>query len=147
MTSRTIIGLTSALATSILLTACGGTSTAPSPPPPANITGNWSGTFQYSNNTGLHIDALVMNLSQAGTSVSGTWSTNGRDGTVSGSTTPTNFSGTLTYHTTSTTGGACTGTFAASGDAGSTTMTWTSPAVTENCTNAPTSITIAVQLR
>ena len=43
--------------------------------------------------------------------------------------------------------GPCTGTFAASGSAGGTTLNWTSPAVTGNCSNLPTGITIAVQAR
>src|SRR5262249_13799133 len=129
----------------LCVTGCG--SDNPAAPSPANVAGNWSGTFQYSNNTGSYIVAIAMNLTQAGSSVNGTWSNATRDGTVSGSTTPSNFSGTFTYHTTSTTGGTCTGTFAASGDAGSTTMNWTSPTVTENCTNPPQNITIAVQRR
>jgi hypothetical protein len=122
--------------------ACGGSSNAPSS---ANVAKNWQGTWQATQTSGSYLIALVMNLTQAGSTVTGTWATSQGNGTVSGTTTQNTFSGTFTWNSLSTTGGACTGTFAVSGAAGGTTLNWTSPAVTGNCTNLPTSITIAVQ--
>jgi hypothetical protein len=127
--------------------ACGSSPVAPTPPPPAFVAGNWSGTWQATQASGSYILAMVMNLTQAGSSVSGTWGTSQGNGTVSGTTTTSSFSGTFTFNATSTTGGACTGTFAVSGNAGGTTVSWNSVAVTGNCTNFPTAITMALQSR
>lgn len=133
----------------LLASGCGSSPSAPTPPPPqpANIAGNWSGTFQGTQAaTGNFLTAVVMNLTQAGATVDGTWATSASNGTVSGSTTPTTFTGTFTFNGTGS-AGACTGTFAVNGNAGGTTLNWTSPGVTGNCTNLPTNIVIAVQLR
>jgi hypothetical protein len=118
----------------ILASACGNSS--PSAPSPATVAGNWSGMYQgVQLGLPLH-DAIVMNLTQAGSSVNGTWTitnpqaSNGYSaagGTVSGTTTANSFSGTLTINGTTNSGAACSGTFAVSGNAGGTTMTWTSP--------------------
>lgn len=133
----------------LLAAACG--SDAPAAPSPASVAGNWTGTFQSTQAaSGASIVAFVMNLTQAGSSVSGTWGYSGlsiANGTVSGATTTSSFSGTFTFNATATNGTACTGTFAVSGNAGGNTLTWTSPGVTANCTNLPTGITIAVQAR
>lgn len=131
-----------------LFAACSSSPSAPSTPPPASVAGNWSGTWQATQTTGgPYLIAYVMNLNQSGSTVSGTWSTAQANGTVSGATTSTSFSGTLTWNGSSVGGTACTGSLAVSGSAGGQTVTWTSPAVTGNCGNLPTSITIAAQLR
>lgn len=134
----------------LLLSACGGSSTPVAPTPPANATvsGGWSGTFEYSTTSGRQTPiAFAMDLTQAGSTVNGTYATSAFSGTVSGATTPTNFSGSFTFNAQTLNGSACTGTMAVSGSAGASTMSWTSPAVTANCTNTPTAITIAVQRR
>lgn len=131
--------------------ACGGNSpTAPStpPPPPASIAGAWTGTFQATQVTGgPYIIALVMTLNQSAANVTGTWATSQANGTVTGTTTTTSFSGTLTWNGVTNNGSSCTGTFAVSGTAGGPTLNWTSPAVTGNCGNLPTAITVAAQTR
>ena len=128
--------------------ACGSTTTAPTLSSPARVAGTWSGTWQATTaDGGAYSSALAMTLTQAGSTVSGTWSTSDTNGTVSGTTTNGGFSGTFTWNGASTTGGACTGTLPVSGSAGGTAMSWTSAAVTGNCTNMPTAITIAVQSR
>jgi hypothetical protein len=140
-----------ALALALFTSACGGsTPAAPTPPPPANIAGGWTGTFQATQGTSPVTVAFIMDLTQAGDSVNGTYSTSGGstfNGTVSGATTSSSFSGTFTFNARTVSGAACTGTFVASGNAGSSTMTWTSPIVSATCTNTPTSMTIAVQRR
>ena len=131
---------------------CGSSSpAAPTPPPPANVAGNWSGTFHahYLSTSGATVAftlEFAMSLTQNGNSVSGTWSAQDnpeRTGKVGGNVTPTNFSGTFTYHRALADGRNCDGTFNVSGPAGGNSLNWTSTGVTENCTNAPTGITIS----
>src|SRR3989442_875430 len=111
--------------------ACGNSPTAPSP---ASVAGNWSGTWQATQASGGFILAPGFELSPTNSSVAGTWSTSQGNGTASGTTTSTNFSGTFTWNSRSPSGGACTGDLAVSGTAGATTLNWTSPTVTGNCT-------------
>jgi hypothetical protein len=140
-----------ALAVLLLVSvACGSNSpTAPAPAPqPANIAGSYTGTWQATQTTGgPYLIAYIMQLNQSGATVTGTWSTAQANGTVTGTTTPTTFSGTFTWNAVTNGGSPCTGTFAVSGNAGGPTITWTSPAVTASCTNLPTGITIAAQVR
>jgi hypothetical protein len=94
----------------------------------------------------------VMNLTQVGSDVSGTWSTEQGAGAVVGRTTVTTFSGYLTFYFTSLSvrgpSEPCTGTLGVSGTAGGNTLNWTSlgaiAAVPDACTNLPTSITLGV---
>lgn len=133
--------------------ACGSDSSpvapsAPPPPQPAQIAGSYTGTWQATQVTGgPYLIAYVMVLNQAAANVTGTWSTAQANGTVTGTTTPTTFSGTMTWNGVTNNGTACTGSFAVSGPAGGNTATWTSPAITANCNNLPTGVTIAAQLR
>ena len=107
----------------VIATACSSNPAAPTPQP-MQIAGNWSGTVQYTTTTsGNQVQAVVFNLTQAGSAVNGTYAAQGFDGTVNGATTPTSFSGTLTFNARTVTGAACTGTLAVSGGAGTTTMT------------------------
>lgn len=125
--------------------ACGG---SPSAPSYASMAGNWTGTMQFTQPlTGLAAVGYAMNLTQAGSAVNGSWATQNLNGTLSGATTANSFSGMFTFNTVATNGTACSGSFAVAGPAGGNTVTWTSPGVTGNCTNAPLNITIAAQLR
>lgn len=138
------------VAVGLFASACSSSPAAPTPPPqPAQIAGTWSGTLQYNqaSSSTLQVQAVAFNLTQAGSSVNGTYAAQTFDGTVAGQTTPSNFSGTFTFNARTVTGAACTGSFAVSGPAGSTTMTWTSPAVIASCNNTPTNLTFAVQRR
>jgi hypothetical protein len=131
-------------------TACGSSApTAPAPPALAQVAGGWTGTFEATQAGTPGSIAIVLDLTQAGANVNGTYGIgNGTaTGTVSGTVTPTAFSGTLTFNATAIGGQPCTGTFAASGTAGASTMRWTSPGITGNCGNLPTAITIAIQRR
>src|SRR3954464_1185918 len=136
--------------------ACGGSSPAapsspppaPAPPPVASLVGSWTGTWQATQTTGgPYLIAYVMVLNQSAANVTGTWSTAQANGTVTGTTTTSSFSGTMTWNGLTNNGSACTGTFAVSGTAGGATVNWTSPAVTANCNNLPTGVTIAAQVR
>jgi hypothetical protein len=135
----------------ILLVISASACSSPSAPSFANVAGTWSGTFQSTLATsGSSVVAFVMNLTQAGSSVSGTWALSGgivATGTVSGTTTSNRFSGTFTYNAPAINASACTGTLAVAGNAGGNTVNWTSPGVMGNCNNLPTSITIVAQLR
>jgi hypothetical protein len=134
----------------VLVSGCGSSDPVAPTPQPAQIAGNWSGTLTYSTAQGgsqQFTIAFLMNLTQAGSNVNGSYSTPGFNGTLTGSTTPSQFSGTLTFNSSATNGGTCQGTFAVSGTAVPPTMTWTSPGVTSNCSNTPFNITIAVQTR
>lgn len=133
----------------VTVSACSSDSPAPapSPPPPASVAGNWTGTWSGTQlSGGSYLIALVMNLSQANSAVSGTWATSQANGTVSGTTTTSSFSGTFTWNAFTTIGTPCTGTFAVSGAAGGNTLNWNSVGVTGNCTNLPTGIAITTQV-
>lgn len=152
LTARRIVALTALLTALVVAAACGDNPVAPTPPPPspANIAGGWTGTIQGQQGTTPFVVAFVMDLTQAGDNVNGTYSTSGGttfNGTVSGATTPSTFSGSFTFNARTVSGAPCTGTFSASGNAGGTTMSWTSPGVSATCSNTPTGITIAVQRR
>lgn len=139
-----------ALVAALTLSACGSTPAAPTPPAPASIAGNWSGTVQYtqsSSGSTLHVQAIAFALTQASANVNGTYAAESFSGTVSGTTTAGGFSGTLTFNATTVSGTSCSGTWAVSGDAGAATMSWTSPLVSASCTNTPLGLTVAVQRR
>src|SRR5262245_41161050 len=128
--------------------ACGDSNpTAPTPPPPAVVSGTWSGTFEFG--APLQQRAITMELTQAGGNVNGTWAvqTSGWNGAVTGTVDSTTFSGSLTFNARSVTGAACTGQGSFSGAAGGTTLSWSSPGITGNCTGMPTSIRIVLQRR
>src|SRR5262245_16750272 len=93
----------------LLLMACVACGSDPSPvaptaAPPFNVAGNWTGTRPFttirrSNVTNNGLLTIVMSLTQAGSAVSGTWSIQAANGTVSGTTTNTGqFSGTFTFN-------------------------------------------------
>jgi hypothetical protein len=129
-------------------TACGSSPAAPTPPPLAQVAGSWSGTFDYTVPAGKQAPiAILFDLTQAGSSVNGTYATSAFSGTVTGTVTTSAFSGTLTFNAITVSNTACTGTMAVSGTAGAATMTWTSPLVTANCTNTPTAMTFTIQRR
>jgi hypothetical protein len=131
-----------------LVSACG--TTAPSE---ANLAGNWAGTMLSTEGTDQGTVEIVMTLTQAGASVSGTWGIAGlpffqlANGSLLGTVTASSFSGTFTFNTLNPNGEVCTGTFAVSGNAGAN-MTWTSPGWTGsgNCTNLPTNISLPTNI-
>ena len=119
----------------LALAACGGKSspTAPPPPPPqpAQIAGNWSGTFESSNYAPV---AVFLQLNQTSAAITGTWAAqsggSGIAGNITGTVDPTTFTGTITFSINQTTG--CSGAF--SGNASSTgNLTWSSAGFTGNC--------------
>jgi hypothetical protein len=117
----------------VLTCACGGSSpAAPTPAPqPAQIGGNFSGTFETSNYQSL---AVFVTLNQTSSTISGTWAaqsgSNGLAGNITGTVDPTSFTGTVTLSINQSS--ACSGSF--SGNATSTgNMTWSSAGFTGNC--------------
>ena len=100
----------------------------PVAPSAVNIAGPWSGTFESQ----YLPEAVFMDLTQAGTSVTGTWVMSSglrANGTVSGSVSGSQFTGLMTYSYTG--GPVCQGSF--SGSAGISNLTWTSPGFTGTC--------------
>ena len=139
---QTLVGL--ALAA---LVGCGGTSapTAPTgPPPPVNIAGNWTGNMASNN---WPLQAVVMTLSQSGTSVNGTWTTStGWDGQVTGTVDTSSFTGTFTLSAPNAlgVGQRCTGTASISGSAGAT-LHWSGAGFTGTCNGEPLNVTFTLQ--
>lgn len=134
MITRTLSRTVLALAAAISL-ACGGgsgTPTTPTPPPPppvAQISGNWSGTFETSTYATVPI---LVTLNQTAATISGTWATSGTTreaGTISGTVDSTSFVGTVTFSFNQ--GPTCQGAF--SGTASTSTLNWSSPGFTGNC--------------
>lgn len=120
----------------LTVSACGGggnsTPTAPSlpaPPPVAQISGSWSGTFESSN---YATTSILVTINQTSATISGTWAGSGTTreaGTISGTVDNSSFSGTVTYSFNQ--GPTCQGSF--SGTASTTTLNWSSAGFTGNC--------------
>lgn len=139
----------------VLFSNCGGSASttvapsAPTPPPPANIAGNWSGTMEASNYQPL---AVSMVLSQSGSTVTGTWSaitgTSRIAGNVTGTTDSYSFTGTLSFSINQTAG--CSGSFSGGASSGASTLTWSGAGFTGNCgltAGNPTSPRFVLQRR
>ncbi len=136
--------------------ACGGggTPSTPSSTQPVSIAGHWVGQMSYVSSAGPTMTGTyVMDLTQSGAAVSGTWS-NSVDfgefgvetagGSISGTTTGSTFTGNGTWSATVAT--TCTGRFDISGSASGTAMVWTSPGITQaTCSRMPTNLRVTVQ--
>lgn len=119
----------------VFVSACGGNKNDPTSPTNfAQVGGGWSGTFE----SNYQPEAIFMDVTQAGSSVSGTWSAPSSlvraNGTIAGTVTQFAFTGIITYSYSSSRT-VCQGSF--SGIAGGVTMTWTSPGFTGNCDLLP----------
>jgi len=122
-----------ALVVCLATVGCGGDSSTPTaptvvaPPPPAQISGTWSGTFESNYSP----EAVAMNLTQVGTTITGTWAmTSGvrATGNVSGAVDTSQFTGIITYSLGTNT---CQASF--SGSANSSNLAWSSPGFTGAC--------------
>jgi hypothetical protein len=133
----------------LLSASCGGKSpVAPTPPPPANVAGSWTGNLQSSNWASQAVNTL---FNQSGSSVSGTWSASPNDwnGTLTGTTDAATFTGTFTISAPNALGAGprCTGTASVNGSASGVTLRWTSPGFTGSCTGMPVGLTWNLQRR
>lgn len=137
----------------VVVSACGGgsrTPIAPTPPPPANIAGGWSGTLE-SSNFGIH--SVLAQFTQTSATVTGTWASmtlgGGSSGNFTGTTDVSSFTGIMTLSAPSTAGGVCTGTASIAGPASSSlaTLRWTSVGFTGTCTGMPLNVVLALQRR
>jgi hypothetical protein len=130
------------------LAACGGsgTPTAPTPPPIANIAGNWTGNLSSTNYQQV---AINLSLAQSGSSVTGTWVSSIADwnGQITGTTDASSFTGQFTLSAPNALGAGprCTGTASISGSAGTTTLTWTGAGFTGSCNGEPVGLTFHLQ--
>jgi hypothetical protein len=115
---------------SAVVAGCGGDSNpvAPSPPPPVQVQGGWSGTFESNYSP----EAIFVDLTQVGGTVTGTWVMSSgirARGNISGAVDTAQFTGILTYAYPN--GPTCQGSF--SGLSTTARLEWTSPGFTGNC--------------
>ena len=73
------LSLAAIVLTAMLGTSCDSTPTSPSN---VNITGRWGGTTCWPNRP--NVCAILFDISQSGSSLTGTWGTTGNHGTVTG---------------------------------------------------------------
>jgi hypothetical protein len=129
------------IAVALSVSACGKDSmTVPSEM--VSIAGQWGGTFRASN---WASDAVGFELFQAGATVNGTWATTIAFGTIAGTITGSTFAGTFTITTSFQQSAVCAGSANVSGSAGGTTMQWTTPSFTGNCTGLPANVTFTME--
>lgn len=97
---------------------------APPGPPPFNIAGNWSGTFQSNN---LPTRTITMTIVQTVSCVDGAWkdAAGQWSGAISGSATADSFSGQISFERTTDGGGACEAVGSIQGPIGSDGIHWT----------------------
>jgi hypothetical protein len=110
------------------VSACGGSSLAPSPVSSGaatSIAGTWNGTIVSSNNASAQ---FRMVLTQSGSDVTGSWDSTSVSwaGQISGVVSGSSFDGQLKFSGTVSDGTVCTGTANVSGPATASTIAWTS---------------------
>jgi hypothetical protein len=109
--------------------ACSSSSTT-EPSSALQIAGHWTGLIIFDRNGQGVSGNWAMDLTQSGTSIEGTYTADGFDGTVRGTVTTTSFSGTFTFTTSS-----CSGSFGMSGPASFNALSWTSSNVPTACSD------------
>lgn len=131
--------------------ACGGDKapTAPTPPPIAQVSGTWTGTFEFLTSQSA---AVTVGLAQTAGTISGNYAivSMGATGSITGTIDASSFTGTVSITLPSTTGGICNGSGALNGPASSaaSTLRWTGPGfLTANCTGMPLGIAFVLQKR
>ena len=124
MSRRLVLGCFVALAA-----ACGGSSTAPTPPPTSiTITGDWSGTWQFVTSGVTVTDNIRATFTQAGTAT-GTWSADsGANGQFTFAVAA-NVTGTLTIAQLKVSGQTCTATAALTGTVSTNAITLSVPTI------------------
>ena len=114
------------------------------PTPPTNIAGNWSGTFETSNQ-GTH--PFTMSVAQADQAVNGSWSTdNGWEGNFSGTISQSSISGTMDV-TIPTLTGTCAGQATLGGTVFASTVNWTLGPFSGTCGSYPENVRVNAQKR
>jgi hypothetical protein len=105
--------------------SCGGGSSSTSPSSNLNLTGTWSGRFEYQTAGATVSDDVTMVISQPSTTATGNWSAGGlTTGTVSFAAVAT-VSGAFTITQTNIASAACTGSSTISGTATATDLVFT----------------------
>ena len=113
------------LACSLVLSACGGSTTGPSDTP-LNLAGTWTGTWTFVSGGATVSDTVTMTVTQTGSSAGGQWSTG--TGTVAGTvafTPAADFTGTASISQTLIMGGNCSATTTLTGTASATQIRFT----------------------
>jgi hypothetical protein len=130
------------LAVGLLASACSG----PDAPSLAQVAGNWTGSFAFTQDTGPNILGVVAQMGQSGSAVTGTWAVGAVNwsGQINGTVDASSFTGTFTI-TQPGQLGLCNGTASITGLAGGQTLTWHGLGFTGNCNNMPTSLTWSLQ--
>ena len=112
----------------LLLPACGGGSTSPSPA--LNLAGTWTGSWQFVTSGATIVDTVTATLTQTGSTVSGTWtSESGATGQISNLAAQSSITGSLTISQPTLTGAACTATTSVSGTASASSIDLTVPQI------------------
>lgn len=113
-----------------LLAACGGGSTSPSPAPSLNLSGTWTGSWQFVASGATIVDTVTATLTQTGSTVSGTWtSESGATGQITNLAAQASASGSLTISQPTLTGPTCTATTSVSGTASASSIDLTVPQI------------------
>jgi hypothetical protein len=100
-----------------------------------DVAGSWSGTWQFQTGGATVTDSVTAQLTQTGTSASGTWAAAGGASGELSFTASASISGTLTISQTTVTGQTCSAMTTISGTASSSTIsfTMTTPAASGIC--------------
>lgn len=130
------------VALALSVAACGSDApTAPTPPPPAQISGLWSGTLTSSQ---FAPQAISVGLNQTGSTIAGTWVNValGWNGNVTGTVDATTFTGTFTLNR----GTTCTGASGSfNGPSNPTSLHWSSAGFTGGtCSGPPTGVALTL---
>jgi hypothetical protein len=134
------------LAAIVLVSACGGSATAPtSTSTQVNIAGTWTGTIASSNNQAMQ---YRMVLTQSSSAVSGTWDSSSVSwkGNITGTITGSSFAGHLTFTGTAEDGTVCDGNASISGATGSSSMSWTSETGVVGNTACPAALPAGIKI-
>ncbi|MGE3275729.1 MAG: hypothetical protein AB7O67_11500 [Vicinamibacterales bacterium] len=115
----------------------------PNAPSPAQTQGTWSGTFESSN---YQSRAVQVTLTQADTSINGSWSGGDWSGSITGTVDGNRASGTVTIRMPALVG-ECESSSAFGGNASSTTMTWSITRFEGQCDTPPAGARFVIQRR
>jgi len=134
------------LAAIVFVSACGGSSPAPtSASTTVNIAGTWMGTIASSNDQTMQ---YRMVLTQSSSAVSGTWDSSSVSwqGNITGTISGSSFAGQLTFSGMADDGTICNGNASITGPTGSSSMAWTSDTGVVGNTACPAPLPVGIKI-
>lgn len=108
----------------LVLSACGGSATNPSPTP-LNLAGNWTGTWTFVSAGATVSDAVTMTVTQTGNSAGGQWTAASNVAGAISFTPTADFTGTASISQTLIVGGNCSASTTLTGTASATQIRFT----------------------